>query len=100
MHPVTVRRSLKAGMSERPKYWRKGWANPVTRGALAGGHVKRYHAGGGRRWDHALISIHVMDHGWALKDADRGTLLRMQRGTSIDVLTSQDDQCKVRRTRR
>ena len=46
LHPVTVKTFAEAtGISERQaKYWRKGWANPVTRVMLAGGHVKPYQA--------------------------------------------------------
>lgn len=82
LHPVTVKTFAEvAGMSERQaKYWRKGWANPVTRVMLAGGHVKPYQAARlVDEWDLgslALISIHVMDHGWALKDAEL-TLLQV-----------------------
>ena len=82
LHPVAVKTFAEvAGMSERQaKYWRKGWANPVTRVMLAGGHVKPYQAARlVDEWDLgslALISIHVMDHGWALKDAEL-TLLQV-----------------------
>ena len=76
LHHVTVKAFAQfTGMSERQaKYWRKGWANPITRVMLAGGHVKPYEAARlVDEWDLetlALISIHVMDHGWALKDAE------------------------------
>ena len=76
LHPVTVKAfAEEVGMSERQaKYWRKGWANPITRVMLDGEHVKPYQAA--RLVDEwelgelALISLHVMDHGWALKDAE------------------------------
>ena len=76
LHPVTVKAFADfTGISERQaKYWRKGWANPITRVMLAGGHVKPYEAARlVDEWDMgalALISIHVMEHGWALKDAE------------------------------
>ena len=76
LHHVTVKAFAEVtGMSERQaKYWRKGWANPVTRVMLEGGHVKPYQAARlVDEWEMeplALISIHVMDHGWALKDAE------------------------------
>ena len=46
LHHVTVKAFAEVtGMSERQaKYWRKGWANPVTRVMLEGGHVKPYQA--------------------------------------------------------
>ena len=80
LHHVTVKTLAEvAGMSERQaKYFRKGWANPITRVMLAGGHVKPYQAA--RLVDEwelgslALISLHVMDHGWALKDAELAIL--------------------------
>ena len=80
LHPVTVKAFAEAtGMSERQaKYWRKGWANPVTRVMLEGGHVKPYQAA--RLVDEwelgelALISLHVMEHGWELKDAELAIL--------------------------
>ena len=80
LHPLTIKTlSEVAGMSERQaKYFRKGWANPITRVMLAGGHVKPYQAA--RLVDEwelgelALISMHVMDHGWALKDAELAIL--------------------------
>ena len=76
LHHVTVKAfAEEVGMSERQaKYWRKGWANPITRVMLDGGHVKPYQAA--RLVDEwelselALISLHVMDHGWELKDAE------------------------------
>ena len=76
LHPVTVKAFAEiTGMSERQaKYWRKGCSNPITRVMLEGGHVKPYEAARlVDEWDLetlALISIHVMDHGWALKDAE------------------------------
>ena len=76
LHPVTVKAfAEEMGMSERQvKYWRKGWSNPITRVMLLGGHVKPYEAARlVDEWDLetlALISLHVMDHGWALKDAE------------------------------
>ena len=82
LHQLTVKALAEvAGMSERQaKYFRKGWANPITRVMLAGGHVKPYQAARlVDEWDLgslALISIHVMDHGWALKDAEL-TLLQV-----------------------
>ena len=80
LHPVTVKTFAEfTGMSERQaKYWRKGWANPITRVMLAGGHVKPYEAARlVDEWEMdtlALISMHVMDHGWALKDAELAIL--------------------------
>ena len=80
LHPVTVKTFAEvAGMSERQaKYWRKGCSNPVTRVMLEGGHVKPYEAARlVDEWDLgalALISLHVMDHGWALKDAELAIL--------------------------
>ena len=80
MHPVTVKTFAEfTGMSERQaKYWRKGWANPVTRVMLEGGHVKPYQAARlVDEWEMeplALISIHVMEHGWELKDAELAIL--------------------------
>ena len=80
LHPVTVKAFAEvAGMSERQaKYWRKGCSNPITRVMLAGGHVKPYEAARlVDEWDLgalALISLHVMDHGWALKDAELAIL--------------------------
>ena len=80
LHPVTVKAFAElTGMSERQaKYWRKGWANPITRVMLAGGHVKPYQAARlVDEWEMeplALISIHVMEHGWALKDAELAIL--------------------------
>ena len=88
LHPVTVKTFAEAtGISERQaKYWRKGWANPVTRVMLAGGHVKPYQAARlVDEWDLgslALISIHVMDHGWALKGRRAYPAPGMQRGTA------------------
>ena len=76
LHHVTVKAFAEVtGMSERQaKYWRKGCSNPITRVMLAGGHVKPYEAARlVDEWDMgalALISLHVMDHGWALKDAE------------------------------
>ena len=76
LHPVTVKAFAEvAGMSERQaKYWRKGCSNPITRMMLAGGHVKPYQAARlVDQWDMgalALISVHVMDHGWKLEDAE------------------------------
>ena len=76
LHPVTVKAfAEEMGMSERQvKYWRKGWSNPITRVMMLGGHVKPYEAARlVDEWDMgalALISLHVMDHGWALKDAE------------------------------
>ena len=76
LHPVTVKAFAEiTGMSERQaKYWRKGCSNPITRVMLEGGHVKPYEAARlVDEWDMgalALISLHVMDHGWALKDAE------------------------------
>ena len=80
LHHVTVKAfAAVTGMSERQaKYFRKGWANPITRVMLAGGHVKPYQAA--RLVDEwelgalALISLHVMDHGWAIKDAELAIL--------------------------
>ena len=80
LHHVTVKAFAEVtGMSERQaKYWRKGCSNPITRVMLAGGHVKPYEAARlVDEWDLetlALISIHVMDHGWALKDAELAIL--------------------------
>ena len=76
LHHVTVKAFAEAtGMSERQaKYWRKGCSNPITRVMLEGGHVKPYEAARlVDEWDMgalALISIHVMEHGWKLKDAE------------------------------
>ena len=76
LHPVTVKTFAEfTGISEcQAKYFRKGWANPITRVMLEGGHVKPYQAARlVDEWEMeplALISIHVMDHGWALKDAE------------------------------
>ena len=80
LHPVTVKAFAElTGMSERQaKYWRKGLANPITRVMLEGGHVKPYQAARlVDEWelcDLALISLHVMDHGWELKDAELAIL--------------------------
>ena len=80
LHHVTVKLFAEAtGMSERQaKYWRKGCANPITRVMLEGGHVKPYQAARlVDEWDMgalALISLHVMEHGWALKDAELAIL--------------------------
>ena len=80
LHPVTVKAFAEfTGMSERQaKYFRKGWANPVTRVMLDGGHVKPYQAARlVDEWDLgslALISLHVMDHGWKLEDAELAIL--------------------------
>ena len=80
LHHVTVKAFAEiAGMSERQaKYWRKGCSNPITRVMLAGGHVKPYQAARlVDEWEMeplALISIHVMEHGWALKDAELAIL--------------------------
>ena len=80
LHPVTVKAFAEiTGMSERQaKYWRKGCSNPITRVMLEGGHVKPYEAARlVDEWDMgalALISIHVMEHGWALKDAELAIL--------------------------
>ena len=80
LHPVTVKAFADfTGMSERQaKYFRKGWVNPVTRVMLAGGHVKPYQAARlVDEWDMgalALISIHVIEHGWAIKDAELAIL--------------------------
>ena len=80
MHHVTVKAFAEVtGISERQaKYWRKGWANPVTRVMLEGGHVKPYQAARlVDEWDLgslALISIHVIEHGWELKDAELAIL--------------------------
>ena len=80
LHPVTVKAFAEAtGMSERQaKYWRKGWANPATRVMLVGRHVKPYQAARlVDEWDLgslALISLHVMDHGWKLEDAELAIL--------------------------
>ena len=80
LHPVTVKAFAEVtGMSERQaKYWRKGCSNPITRVMLAGGHVKPYEAARlVDEWDLetlALISLHVMDHGWKLKDAELAIL--------------------------
>ena len=67
------------GISERQaKYFRKGWANPITRVMLAGEHVKPYEAARlVDEWEMgelALISLHVMEHGWELKDAELAIL--------------------------
>ena len=76
LHPVTVKAFAEiAGMSERQaKYWRKGCSNPITRMMLEGEYIKPYEAARlVDQWDLgalALISLHVMDHGWALKDAE------------------------------
>ena len=80
LHPVTVKAFAEiTGMSERQaKYWRKGCSNPITRVMLEGGHVKPYEAA--RLVDEwelgelALISLHVIDHGWPLKDAELAIL--------------------------
>ena len=79
-------------MSERQaKYWRKGWANPITRVMLDGGHVKPYKAARlVDEWEMeplALISIHVMDHGWKIKDAELAILevLRVGRLQHPDI---------------
>ena len=80
LHHVTVKAFAEfTGFSERQaKYFRKGWVNPVTRVMLAGGHVKPYQAA--RLVDEwelgslALISIHVIEHGWELKDAELAIL--------------------------
>ena len=80
LHHVTVKAFAEGtGMSERQaKYFRKGWANPVTRVMLAGGHVRPYQAA--RLVDEwelgelALISLHVIEHGWDLKDAELAIL--------------------------
>ena len=80
LHHVTVKTFAEVtGISERQAmYFRKGWANPVTRVMLAGGHVKPYQAA--RLVDEwelgelALISLHVMEHGWDLKDAELAML--------------------------
>ena len=80
LHPVTVKAFAEiTGMSERQaKYWRKGCSNPFTREMLEGGHVKPYQAARlVDEWDLgalALISLHVMEHGWALKDAELAIL--------------------------
>ena len=80
LHHLTVKTFTEfTGMSERQaKYFRKGWANPVTRVMLAGEHVKPYEAARlVDEWDLgalALISLHVMEHGWALKDAELAIL--------------------------
>lgn len=80
LHHVPVKALAEvAGMSERQaKYFRKGWANPITRVMLAGGHVKPYQAARlVDEWEMgelALISIHVMEHGWELKDAELAML--------------------------
>ena len=80
LHPVTVKTFAEfTGISERQaKYFRKGWANPITRVMLAGEHVKPYEAARlVDEWEMgelALISLHVMDHGWALKDAELAIL--------------------------
>ena len=80
LHPITVKTFAEvAGMSERQaKYWRKGCSNPITRVMLAGGHVKPYEAARlVDEWDVgelALISLHVIEHGWALKDAELAIL--------------------------
>ena len=80
LHHVTVKTFAEVtGMSERQaKYFRKGWANPVTRVMLAGGHVKPYQAARlVDEWEMgelALISLHVMEHGWELKDAELAIL--------------------------
>ena len=76
LHPVTVKAFAEiAGMSERQaKYWRKGCSNPITRMMLKGEYIKPYQAA--RLVDEwsmgalALISLHVMDHGWKLEDAE------------------------------
>ena len=46
LHPVTIKTFAEfTGISERQaKYFRKGWANPITRVMLAGEHVKPYEA--------------------------------------------------------
>ena len=80
LHHVTVKAFAEvSGMSERQaKYWRKGCSNPITRMMLAGGHVKPYQAA--RLVDErdmgelALISLHVMDYGWKLEDAELAIL--------------------------
>ena len=80
LHHVTVKAFAEVtGISERQaKYFRKGWANPVTRVMLEGGYVKPYQAA--RLVDEwelgelALISLHVMEHGWELKDAELAIL--------------------------
>ena len=80
LHPVTVKAFAEiTGMSERQaKYWRKGCSNPITRMMLEGGHVKPYQAARlVDEWEMeplALISIHVIEHGWALKDAELAIL--------------------------
>ena len=80
LHPVTIKTFAEfTGISERQaKYFRKGWANPITRVMLAGEHVKPYEAARlVDEWEMgelALISIHVMEHGWALKDAELAIL--------------------------
>ena len=80
LHPVTVKTFAEfTGISERQaKYFRKGWANPITRVMLAGEHVKPYEAARlVDEWEMgelALISLHVMEHGWELKDAELAIL--------------------------
>ena len=80
LHPVTVKTFAEfTGISERQaKYFRKGCSNPITRMMLEGEYIKPYQAA--RLVDEremgelALISLHVMDHGWELKDAELAML--------------------------